>query len=108
MIDQQSTWLVQSGDIRRQVKAADQHAAWNTLRHERPETFGLITTALREGDSEEERIAVHTAALMFAWDRDGEALLFEKLAANHGLGDNTAQDMAYALAHGRELRGPIE
>jgi hypothetical protein len=100
-------WTVGYAAGREIVEAADQHAAWNTLRNRPLEDFGLIVTALREGDDEGERIAVHTTALLLTWGRDDEARFLLDALAAAGVDDAPA-DYAYAQAHGRpELVGPV-
>lgn len=100
-----SRWAIRRGDSERVVEAIDQHAAWNTLRSEPTESFGLVVTALEEGLDEDERYGIHTSALMFTWGRDEEAILLIEAAIEIGLPDTTLIDMAYALAHGRPVRG---
>jgi len=93
-------WNIQLGAGERTIEAVDQHAAWNTLRNEPLESFGLIVTAKREGQSEDERIGVHTAALLLTWGRDEEARWLLDALAAAGV-ESRDTDLAYAFEHGR-------
>ena len=93
-------WIVGTARGKETIRALDQHAAWNTLRTRPIEDFGIIVTALREGDPEDEQVAVHTTALLLTWGRDEEARWLLDALTAAGL-DDTTHDLTYAFAHGR-------
>lgn len=89
-------WHLRSRAIDELVQAADQFAAWDTLRDRPLEDFGLIVTAERDEDADP--IGVHTSGLMFWWGRDDDAKRLIALAIENGLPDTTAADRAFAEA----------
>lgn len=83
-------WVLRSHGIGEVILAADQWAAWDTLRNRPVEDFGLIVTA--EPDEDGNPIPVRTSRLMFDWGRDVDAMRFIDMAATEGLGDTRAVD----------------
>ena len=94
-------WHITSKGINEYVVAPDQWAAWNTLRNRPVEDFGLIVSA--EPDDNDEAIPVHTATLMFAWNRDDDAALAIAVAIANDLPDTTVANLAVAEQHGRRV-----
>ena len=97
-----AAWHLRSAGINEIVRAVDQFTAWNTLRQRPTEDFGLIVTA--EPDENDDRIPVHTSALMTWWGRDEEAQLARDFAISKGLPDTAESDAAFAEA--RRLSPP--
>jgi hypothetical protein len=87
-------WMLTSRRISEVVTAADQFAAWNTLRNRPIEDFGLVVSA--EPDENGDPIPVRTSQLMFSWGRPEDARAFIALAIEKGLPDTTAADSRFA------------
>jgi hypothetical protein len=85
-----AAWRVRSRAIDEIVVVADQFAAWDTLKGRPVEDFGLIVTA--EPNESADPIPIHTAALMFSWCRDADALRLIEVAVANGLGDTEIAD----------------
>ena len=81
---------VRSREINKLVRARDQFEAWDTLRDRDIHEFGLIASA--ETDESDDPIVIHTAALMFSWGRDEDALRLIELAVANDLPDTTEAD----------------
>lgn len=94
------TWHLKSGLIDELVRAADQHEAYDTLRHRPLKEFGLIVTA--EPDESGDPIAIRTSALMFSWGRDQDAEDCIRAARFAGLADTTALDQEWAAERGTQ------
>lgn len=93
-------WHVKSGLIDEFVRAADQHAAFDTLRDRPVEEFGLIVTA--EPDESADPIAIRTSALLFSWGREQDAEDCIRAARFAGLSDTTRLDREWAAARGTQ------
>jgi hypothetical protein len=87
-------WHIRSGDIREIVYAADQFAAWDTLRDRPAEEFGLIAEA--EPDEDTDPYLVRTSLLMIRWNRDDDARRFVARGMEEGMPDTTAEDLKSA------------
>jgi hypothetical protein len=75
-------WRLRTGTIDVTVVAEDQWTAWDTLRDNPTEDFGLIVLGTPdEGDP----VAVKTEALMRRWDRASDAQAFHDAAVLQGL-----------------------
>lgn len=90
-----TVWHIQSRNIDKKVQADDQFAAWDMLREEPVEHFGLIVTA-EQSPKTSGTVAVHSAMLMFRWQRDDDAYLILHAAMLAGLPDTKEADMKAA------------
>lgn len=106
MTDSKPLWRISSAHINEFVRAADRFEAWDTLRDRPASDFGLIVSV--EPNESADPIAIHTAALMFSWNRDSDAALVIASAVRAGLPDTSAADRATAasLTQQRESRKP--
>lgn len=85
-------WMLTSGTIRELATAADQWAAFDTLRDRSPLEFGLIVAAEPNEQGEGESIPVRTSLLMTRWGRSVDAKAFVKAAVKAGMPNSTRAD----------------
>lgn len=85
-------WHVKSGAIDELVPADDQWEAWDQFRGYPVEAFGLLLSA--EPNENADPLLVRTSHAMVRWDRMEDAKLFAARAAEFGLPDTLAQDIA--------------
>lgn len=70
----QIRWIVSSSDMREVVFAADQFAAWDTLRDRPAEEFSLIAKA--ECNESADPFLIRTSLLMLRWGRREDSRRF--------------------------------
>lgn len=88
------TWIVKTRRMVRVVQAEDQWAAWDCLRDEPPERFGITVEARRADAPEADAYAVRTAHLMGRrWGRPDVARAFILAGGAVGLPDTSAEDL---------------
>lgn len=76
-------WMVSTRKIRRAIRAVDQWEAWDTLRAEDRDQFGLVVSA--EPDENGDPFLVQASTLMERWGREHDAAEFHVLSRAEGL-----------------------
>ena len=80
---------------------ATQFEAWDSLRRRPASDFGIVVTAEADEMVDNGTVMIHTAALLFSWDRATEARLAIQAAVQADLPDTTEAD----LSLGESIRG---
>jgi hypothetical protein len=81
---------ISTRDVDEYVRARDQFEAWDTLKDRPVEDFGIVTTA--ELNESSDPIPIRTAALLFSWCRDEDALRLIEVAMANDLPDTELVD----------------
>lgn len=91
-------WHVATMRMHRVVEAQDQSEAYQkAFGNTDPIKLGLIITARREGDKEDDVYACRTSRLLARWGKTAAARLFIRRAIELGLGDSSVEDLGRPL-----------